>query len=306
MAEQSRAESSWFIPNYPQLSNSDDVGKAAMNGQVYTYPKVVRKMIDTPITSQRYGNISFMLFEKPQMANNKPVYGFVKIRGNHESERVAREDAYRIVRDIDSKFQVRIAEVGCWVPITESDVVVKELYDVRESDQEIHLRDQAIKTKEQEAAKIARELKEGEKKLQDEGDIYDNPDSLRFYAMKRVTEMTLMETFKAQKAKMELMDKKIAEQRIILKRLEKLHPEYKTEWFEEYDQERKKAGITPFIPGSNQFDEYEAANLEELLRVYGDHKPEAIGKSSTPQTETVETNNPDDSSIISKKSTSQK
>jgi hypothetical protein len=303
MAEQSQTELSWFIPDYPPLKNSDDVGRAAVNGQVFTYPSVVRRMVDPSIRGQHYGNMSFMLFETPRMINDKPIYGYVKMRGNYESERVARENAYEIVREVDSKFQVRIAEVGHWVPITESDLAVKELYDVRESDKEIHLRDQVVKEKEKAAIKIANELKEGEKKLQEEGDIYDNPDSLRFYAMKRVTEMTLMETFKAQKAKMELMDKKIAEQRIILKRLEKLHPEYKVDWYEEYNQERKKAGITPFIPGSNQFDEYEAANLEELLRVFGDHRPEAIGKSSTPQTETLVSN---ENSLISKKSTSQK
>jgi len=302
----------WFSPDYPPLKSSDDVGKAAMNEQVVAYPQVVRKMADPPISGQKYGNLSFMLFDTPRMFNNKPIYGYVKIRGNHESDRVAREDAYRIVRDVDSKYQVRIAEVGVWVPITEIDAVVKDLYDVRENDKEIHLRDQAIKEKEREAARIANELKEAEKKLENEGDIYDNPDSLRFYAMKRVTEMTLMETFKAQRAKMELMDKKIAEQRIILKRLENLHPEYKVDWFDEYNNERKKSGIAAFIPGEKQFDEYEAANLEDLLLAYGDHRPESIGLSSTPQREPeqpeetvhVEKTAVQRSSLISKKSTS--
>lgn len=307
MAEQTQKELSWFSPDYPPLNNSDDVGKAAVNGQVFAYPQVVRKMVDPPIAGQRFGNISFMLFDVPRMFNDKPVYGYVKIRGNHESDRIAREDAYRLVRDVDSKFQIRIAEVGSWVPITETDTVVKELYDVRENDKEIHLRDQAVKQKEKEASKIATELKEAEKKLQEEGDIYDNPESLRFYAMKRVTEMTLMETFKAQRSKMEIMEKKIAEQRIILKRLENLHPEYKVDWIEEYNQERKKTGISAFIPGETQFEEYENSHLEDLLSRYGDHKPEAIGKSSTPQIEPAsEENTMRSSSLISKKSTSEK
>jgi len=303
MSEQKQVETPyWLVSDYPALKNSDIIGEAAINSQVFTFPQVVRKMVDPSISGQKYGNVSFMLFNEPKIFNDRPIYGYMKIRGNHESERAAREDAYRIVRDVDSKFQIRIAEVGCWVPITESDSVIKELYDVRENDKEIHLRDQAVKEKEREAAKKSNELKEAEQTVRDDVDIYDDPESLRFYSMKRVTEMTLMETFKAQKSKMELMDKKIGEQRIILKRLENLHPEYKTDWFNEFNNERKKSGISAFIPGDKQFDEYDASKLEELLEVYGDHKPEAIGKSSTQQKET----NGSEESILSKKSTHEK
>lgn len=278
----------WLIPDYPPLKSSDDVGKAAMNGQVVEYPQVVRKMVDPPINGQKYGNVSFMLFDQPKMLNNKPVYGYVKLRGNHESEETARADSYRIVRDVDSKFMVLIAPVGWWVPITESDTAIKEKYDVREDDKEILLRDEAVKEKEKKQAKIVQEIRDNEEKLKTGGDIYDNPESLTFYAMKRVTEMTLMETRKAQQEKIDHMQKKIAEQRIILKRLEEKYPDYSKEWIAVYNEERAKSGTPKFIPGEKQFDDYESSKLEDLLSTYGDHKPEAIGKSSLIRNEALE------------------
>jgi len=170
---QSAQPPSWLIPSYPPLKSDDDVGKAAIEEQVYSYPKVVRQQTDPPIVGQHYGNVSFMLFDAPRMCDGKPVYGFVKIRGNHESQEVAYKDACRIVREVDSKYQVRIAPVGSWVPITENDRAVKEVFDVRESDKEIHLRDEAVKEKEKQHAKIAQELKDAEEKLKNGGDIYD-------------------------------------------------------------------------------------------------------------------------------------
>lgn len=270
---------SWFHPNYPSLK-LDDIGEAAVNGQITQYPMVVRDMADPAIHGQKFGNVSFMLFDVPRRFKDKPIYGYMKIRGNHDSQNAAYKDSCRIVRDVDSKHMVRIAPVGVWVPITELDESVKEKYDVREDDKQILLRDEAVKEKEKEHAKIARELRDAEDRLKNGGDIYDEPESIKFYAMKRVTEMTLMETRKAQLQKIVEMEKKIAEQRIILKRLERDHPEYAEEWVGVYNEERKKTGISTFIPGERQFEDYDSSNLEDLLQKYGDHKPEAIGKSS--------------------------
>jgi len=137
---------SYFIPGYPPLSASDDIGKAAVQGQVFEYPQVLRQAIDPPITAQLFGNISLMLFKEPKLSKHgHPIYGFLKLRGNYESDAVCRQKAYTLVREVDSKFQIRIAPVGSWVPITESESAVKELYDVRGSDQEVHLRDEAVK-----------------------------------------------------------------------------------------------------------------------------------------------------------------
>jgi len=259
----------WFLPDYPPLNSKDDVAQAAVNGQVVQYPMIARRHVDPPITGQRYGNLSYMLFNTPKLLRDgKHLYGFVKQRGNHESEHVARTDAHRIVRNVDSKFQVRIAEVGVWVPITESDLAVKDLYDVRESDQEIHLRDEAIKEKEREHARKIKELQEAEKELKEGGDRYDNQESIEFYTMKRVVEITLTETYKASLLKLKEYEKKLAEQRIILKTLESNHKTYKDDWISTYNEGRAKSGLSKFIPGETQFADYESVTLEELLEKY--------------------------------------
>lgn len=271
----------WFMPDYPPLKSSDDVGKAAINEQVFTFPQVVRKNADPPISSQHYGNVSFMLFKQPRIYRDKPIYGYMKLRGNHESEVTARHDAYRLVREVDSKFQVRIAPVGAWVPITESDVVVKELYDVRESDQEIHLRDEAVKEKEEYAKKIATEIRDAEERLKNGPDIYDDCESLDFYAMKRVTEMRLTEAYHASLRKIEELENKVGEQRIILKTLEKNHPNYKGEWVDVYNRERSKTSLPQFIPGETQFNEYDNITLEDLVSKFPFPSPNAFGQTTS-------------------------
>ena len=267
MAEQTTGvKLSWFHPDYPPLGR-DEVGTAAVNGQIVEYPALVRKHVDPAISNQIYGNISFNLFETPKIFKGKNVYGFVKIRGNHESVEVARADASRIVREVDSKFLVAIGPVGVWVPITESISAIKDLYDVKDSDQGISLRDEAIKDKEKEDQKKIQEIKEAEERLVEGGDIYDNQDSLKFYTMKRVTDMTLYETNRAQYLKLRSIQKTLIEQRILLKNLEEKHPEYSTSWVELYNQERKKSGITTFVPGETQFEEYESLSLDDLHKL---------------------------------------
>lgn len=273
----------FFNPDFPHLTN-DDIGQAAVNGQVISYPMVVKKMVDPTIVDgdsvQKFGNLSFMLFETPKMFNGKPIYGYVKLRGHYSCEETARNKAYNLVREVDSKYQIRIAPVGVWVPISESDSVIKELYDVREKENEIHLRDQAIKEKEKEDNRKIAEIKEARERLEKDGDIYDDPESIRFYTMKRVTEMTLTEAYHAQVSKIKELEKKIGEQRIILKRIEVDYPNYPSEWIDCYNAERAKTSLSTFIPGETQFAEYEACTLEGLRSQFPEPRPEAIGKSS--------------------------
>src|SRR5579862_736211 len=268
----------YFKPEHMPLTDKEL--EIAVEQQVFTYPQVVRQMIDPPISSQRFGNVSFMLFDIPRIFRGKPIYGYMKLRGNFESEIVSRKDAYRIVRDVDSKFQVRIAEVGTWVPITENDSVVKELYDVQESEKETHLRDEIAKQREAETRRIANEIKDAEERLIKGSDIYDDCESINFYTMKRVTEMKLHETYQIQVAKLKELESKIGEQRIIVKRLERDHPNYTNEWIDTYNAERKKTSLPVFIPGETQFEEYESLTLEDLLAKFQPPLPEAIGKSS--------------------------
>lgn len=263
---------SYFIPNYPSLKSSDDVGRAAVNGQIIEYPRVVRRDCDPSISGQKFGNMSFIIFDKPAIFREKPVYGLVKLRGNYESVDVCHAEASKIVREVDSKFQVRIAPVGEWVPITENDIVVKEIYDIRESDKEIHLRDDAIKSKEKENNKKMKEIREAEEKCKNEPDIYDDQESLKFYAMKRVTAMKLEENLQIQISKIKEQQKKLAEQQILLKKLEQKYHTYNSEWISLYNSEREKTSLPKFIPGETQFDEYNSTTLAELVEKYPEFK----------------------------------
>lgn len=256
----------WLHPDYPPLGH-DNIGRAAVEGQIIEYPSVVRTQVDPPIINQKFGNISFNLFETPKSIKGKPLYGFMKLRGNHESIDSSRIDGSRIVREIDSKFIVAIAPVGVWVPITESINAIRDLYDVKDKDQAISLRDEAMIDKERADQKKIQEIKEAQEKLTSEGDIYDDQESLRFYTMKRVTDMQLYEHTRAQYLKLRSTQKTLIQQRIILKKLESNHPEYNSQWVDCYNQERSKSGITTFIPGETQFQEYESLTLDDLLKL---------------------------------------
>ena len=58
--------------------------------------------------------------------------------------------------------------------------------------------------------------------------------------------------------------------RLELKHLERGNPQYKEEWVECYNQERKKSGIFAYVPGEDEFDEYEKITAEELEKALQD------------------------------------
>lgn len=260
---------SWFHPDYPSLGQ-DDVGKAAIEGQFVEYPMVVRKMIDPPIVGQKTGNLSFMLFNKPRDFRGKPIYGYVKMRGNHENDVVARKDGHRIISDVDSKFQVRSGPVGSWLPITESDSVVNEIYDTGEKGMEDEklLRTEALKEKEAVERRQMKELRESEEALKSGGDVYDDPTTLDFYTMKRVTEMRLFEAVENARLKVASLENTLRETHFMLRGLEVDHSEYADQWIANYNAERNKTSIGDFVPAAGQFAEYEATSLDEIRANY--------------------------------------
>lgn len=270
----SNTRSEWIVPDYPPLLYNDSVGKAAVEGQISHYPKVVRRLQDPPITNQVYSNISFMLYKEPRkLSNGKPVYGFVKSRGNWPDVDTSKQEAGKLIREVDSKFQIRIAPVGAWVPITEENAFVKDLEDVRMNEEEVHLRDSAIKQKMQEQRTLQNQLREREEELKS-GDIYDDPSSLDFYSMKRVTEITLGEAIITQRRTLENTIANLEKVRTELKLLERLNPSYTEEWIDRYNVERRKGGIPDFIPSEKQFRDYEefAPSEEDIKNLIENHQ----------------------------------
>ena len=251
----------WLIEDYPPLTK--ETSAEAVRSQTIKYPKVVRQMDDPPIANQMYGNLSFMFFDDPKtLSTGKKVYGFCKVRGVWPTETAATNDSKRIIQEVDSRFQIRIAPVGSWVPLTNENAFCKDLLDVGGAD-ENQLRTEAIKQKEGEQRRIMRELKEREDDVQTE-DIYDDKQTLKYYAMRRVTEMRLTEARDTNQKKLDKIVYNQFKVRLELKRLEQENPQHSGDWVECYNQEREKSGIFAYVPGADEFDEYENATVEEL------------------------------------------
>lgn len=239
-----------------------DVLKAAVAGQLTTYPQVVRSQLDQAIPGQAFGNLSFMLFDKPKVSKlGKPIYGFVKMRGNWIDPATSQREAAKIVKSTDSKFPIKIVQVGAWVPITEDETFVKDMVDVKASEQQPQLRDESIKKKESEAEDKMRQILEREDQLRKNGDITDDPQSLRYYAMNRVTESKLVEMIEATEKKLVDTKEKLTMIRDKLYNIEQSHPDYSEKWIDCYNEERLKSGIPAFLPAEKQFAGYEAHKL---------------------------------------------
>ena len=254
----------WMVPGYPPLKCDDSVGQASVNGQLVYYPKVVRQRGDKPIRSQQLGLLSFMLFQEPKkFQTGQPVYGFVKLRGNYASKSEAENRGGKIIREMDSRFPVRVAPVGQWVPITEEMGFCKDILDIKMSEQEHSLQDKAIKEKQKIERRRMKEIQRAERELKEAGDIYDDPSSLDFYTMKRVTELRLKEQIEFRKRGIDSMEEKRKLTQKILKRLELENPEYTDQWIDNYNEQRKKGGIADYIPPEKQIETYK----EELSAI---------------------------------------
>ncbi len=271
MAEQKKVQD-WLIQGYPSVRGADVVGRAIIDGQTVVYPKVVRDMVDPAIPGQTYGNLSFMLFKEARMLRSGyPVYGFVKLRGNHSSDTWAKKDSNRIVLEVDSKYSVLTCPVGHWLPITEDTRFCQELVDAAPEDSkgegEIDsMRSEAVKKKNADRKRRQREI---EDRMEDakSGDVDDNPESLRYYSMHRVTEWRLTERRDIQEKLLKKAKDKLLEIRRELKEIELKHPEYSDDWLDCYNEERAKGGIAPHNPGEDDFKEYEETTLEYLRSV---------------------------------------
>lgn len=254
----------WLVQDYPPLKY-DNVGKAAVEGQTFEYPKISRGRSDPPIEGQKIGNISFMLFKEPKtLSTGKKVYGFFNLRGNFSDEDACKKQATKIIREHDSRHQIRFAPVGNWLPITDEEAFCKDIEDVRMSEEEVHMRDAVKKEKIAESKRIQREINERMEDLQNDGDIYDNPESARYYAMRRVTEMKLVEARGIKEKELNGIKKNILKVRKELKNLEEKYQDYSDKWIDLYNEERAKGGIPAFIPGEDQFEEFENSKLEEI------------------------------------------
>lgn len=262
----------WLIPDYPPLDIKDATGQSAVNGQLHSYPKVVRTRADPPLTGQRLGCLSFMLFDEVKtLRNGKKVHGFVKLRGNWADETLARHESKKIVCEVDSKYQILIAPVGEWVPITDEQSFIKEMYDVDDEDSPYSLRGDAAKKRDAEERRKMREIQENAEEAEFGPTPDDDPESLDYYTMKMSVENTLIEARDNEMKKIEDIKRKLRKTQRILKRLEVDHPEYREAWLDHYNAARAKVGLVEYVPTEQhirehdeaEFDNYDSTDEEE-------------------------------------------
>lgn len=232
--------------------------EAAVNGQLVKYRQVIRSDCDRTIYGQTVGLLSFNLFKTPVVNSQtgKPIYGFVKIRGNWRDVNEATANGADIIKNVDSKFKIHLAPVGQWVPISEDISFIQEQIDVKMKEQDIALRDQAARDKIAEQKKIAAELVEAEERLKNGGDVYDDQESLDFYTMKRVTLHKLQEERDKYIAHLKTIQTKLSETVELLKTLEESHPNYESEWNDNYNKELGRVGIKCHVPNADYVREY--------------------------------------------------
>ena len=254
----------WYSPTAPPLSESEAEAAARETVRRYPYRAVIRDNTDPPIPGQTYGGAAFMLFDEPkELSNGATVYGFLKLRACGPSDTYVEGELKRIVREVDSRSKNRILPVGSWVPITDDDSFCKEVLDVRMDEDEVHLRDDAVRDKKARDEKVKRQIREREEEVK-KGDLYDDPLSLKFYTMKRVTELRLTEAITHTKKKLEEHYKTRERVWRDLRKLERENEEWAARWVSCYNEERAVGGIPPFRPRSGQFEEYEDFHPDDL------------------------------------------
>lgn len=250
-------QSEWLVPGYPTLTG--DVGQAAVNGQIVYYPKVVRSKVDEAIENQGQGLVSFMLLKEPrQTKEGKRIVGFFKLRGNWSDEHQATSRASKIVREQDSKYPIRVAHVGHWLPLVDDEAMARKNINVNveESPDEAAAKKKAMEDEEEKRKRIMRELEERKEEIENAKDYNDDKESLDYYTMKRVVWMRLQESIELERRKLKNLEEKFSEICGVLYKLDSEHPSHSEKWIDNYNIPRKKAGIPDYIPSQMEVEEY--------------------------------------------------
>jgi hypothetical protein len=256
----------WLDPTHPALESTQaklavrelisDKMPAPSPNQGYT--KIVRSQTDIPLAQQTCGLISWMLFAEPKkLKSGKPVYGFLKLRGNYADADLCKNRAADIIRVQDSRNKINILPVGSWLPITDDDGVTRESIHVNtDEDPLTPMREAAAKDGEKEQARIMREVRERTEEVKNAKDYNDDPEHIDYFTMKRITWLRLLERQQILQKEVESIGEKLKDTRKLLYNLEQKHPDYVTGWIDHYNVERRKTRIPDYIPSDSEDKEY--------------------------------------------------
>ncbi len=247
----------WLDPTHPDLKGAP-AREAVKDLIIPTYPKVIRSQTDLPVTQQQCGLVSWQLFKEPKkLTNGSIVYGFFKLRGNYSDANQCKNRAADIIRTQDSKNKIRLAPVGAWLPITDSDDVSKETVNVSDdTDGMTAAKELAAKETEGEQARIMKEVRDRAEEVTTSKDYNDDPDHINYYTMKRVGWLRMIEHRDQERKKLEELEKKISISRKLLHSLETKHPTFATDWIDNYNIERRRVKIPDYTPSVVEDEEY--------------------------------------------------
>lgn len=254
----------WYQPEAPPLTPAE--ATEAVGALVRHYPAVVRDQRDPVLSDQKFGTMTFQFFESPKvLSNGVKVWGLGKLRGNHPTDGAAERDLKRIICEVDSRSQNRIAEVGAWFPLTNDPSMCKEVLDVDPDGEEgISLRGEAVREQKQTSERIMRQIKERAEEVKN-SDPYDDVFSLDFYTTKMQTYRALGEAIRRQERKLDRARAARAKAVYHLRQLETVHPEYKEEWVGRLNAKRAESGLHPDRIAPWEMEEYDAYHPGEML-----------------------------------------
>lgn len=255
----------WYKPDAPPLAIGSEEGNAAVAAMTSKFPSIVRQQVDPELPNQSWALTTIQPFSSPKTfavgkdgaRRTKPIMGLLKVRGVAPTEEAARALASKLVREVDSRNPIKIHRVGQYVPYTDEQLTT-EIFEVDEANA---LHSVAAKEKAETERRMMREIREAERELREEGDVYDDKSSLRYYTMKRVTHTSLLSEIARLQSEVRKYQRLANITTNDLRRIEveENHPEYAREWVKCYNDERSKTSLPLYIPDPDFIAAHEAA-----------------------------------------------
>lgn len=203
------------------------------------FPRVERRLADTPIPIQTFGLFSFTP-AKGAKPNESGIYGMAKIRGVFATDKEAEKGAADLLKN-DSYNKIYATYVGRPFPVTLASTfsaVVDEI-DLEKEAKKIYA-DHVRNEREKEQREIE-EIKEREKNLL--ADVQTEEDPYERYTVLKTKKAQLTWTYLETEKKVEQMRTLIAKARKEIEELEEKHTDAKDKFFDKYLEARRQANL---------------------------------------------------------------
>lgn len=206
------------------------------NEFIRKFPRVERRFADPPVHLQRYGLVSFVP-SAGATPDEKGVFGFLKLRGNYDTEHEASEQAERLIRETDSYHKIYTAYVGRPFPITVSSDFSKDVTEVNLQKDMANTISEDVKKKREKEKKDIAEIKERERNLLEETKR-EVEEPKEVYKTLCVKKANLCWQYIEQRKAMEQMKQSIIRTRRQIQEIDDVDPEPRATYFEEYMRAR--------------------------------------------------------------------